>query len=123
VAGANALISLFGKTKTSTVQIGTDEFNCPIWKKTTKRCFWKACKTVRVDTYVDKACNQQVQLTLLDANNREELADWKEDVLTVNMAGNQGYQHVIAGKAGRRILFFIKFGSLLAIQTVPSLFV
>ncbi len=47
---------------------------------------------------MDKACNQQVQLTLLDAKNKEELADWKEEVLTVNMAGNQGYQHVISGK-------------------------
>ncbi len=110
MAGANALISLFGKTKKSIVQIGIDEFKCPIWKKTTRRCLWKACKTVRVETYVDKACNQQVQLTLLDANNKEELADWKEDVVTVNMAGNLGYQHVIAGKAGRKSSCFSNTG-------------
>ncbi len=98
VAAANALISWFGKTKTSIVQIGIDEFKCPIWRKTTRRCFWKACKTVRVDTYVDKPCNQQVQLTLLDAKGRDEMANWKEDVVTVNMDNNQGYQHVLAGR-------------------------
>ncbi len=43
VAGANFLINLFGKKKTSIVQIGIDEFKCPIWKRTTKKCIWRIC--------------------------------------------------------------------------------
>jgi choice-of-anchor A domain-containing protein len=100
VAAGQLLLSLFGNTKTETRKIGeTDPFKCDILEVKVKKCicaFGKcACTTIRTDKTVDQVCINRVQAIHLEAAYKEELANWKDDVVTVNMAENLGYQYIL----------------------------
>ncbi len=84
---AGLLSSIFGKTKTHTVKIGTNYFKCDIFRKTTQKCvcvFKCKCSVVRVEEFFDKACMQRVDAALKEAARLEELAYWKEEVIGIN---------------------------------------
>ena len=98
-AAASIFANIFGRKETSTKKIGTNEFNCDLFEVTTKKCVrikyvGKVCSTLGRETKVDTACMKRVEAILNEAQRLEELANWKEDVMEVNMLENLGYQYV-----------------------------
>lgn len=89
--------SVFGSTKTETFKIGEDQFGCTIFRRLTKKCGpWPLkCRTIKTEDFSDKACLERVQRELLQAKYLEELANYKEEVVSISMAENLGYQYVM----------------------------
>ena len=120
VAAGQLLLSLFGNTKKETRKIGeTDPFKCDEVK--VKKCVCAfgscVCTTIKTEKTVDQACINRVQAIHLEAAYKEELANWKEDVVTVNMAENLGYQYILEQIENNNLDFFtwddIQLGDLI----------
>jgi hypothetical protein len=98
-AVASIFTNIFGRKETSTKKIGTNEFNCDLFEVTTKKCVsikycCKKCSLVGVEQKIDTECMKRVEAVLHEAQRIEELANWKEDVMEINMLENLGYQYV-----------------------------
>ena len=111
LAAAGSLFNnVFGKKKTETQVIGTNEFKCNILEITTKKCicaFRKcSCSTIGKEQKIDTACMQKVEAILLEATNLNELANWKEDVVTVNAETNMGFQYILDQIDENKLDFF-----------------
>lgn len=87
--------SIFGRKKKVITFHGYNEFKCTIYKVTIKKCTWRFCSTVGVEYNHDKKCMDQVRVQLLEAKHKEELANWKENVVVININSNKGIQYVI----------------------------
>ncbi|CAF0994411.1 unnamed protein product, partial [Brachionus calyciflorus] len=95
-ASAGAVFtSIFGRKKKEVSFYGYNEFKCPIYKVVIKKCVFRKCSTVAVQYDHDKVCMDRVRAEMLEMKHKEELANWKENVVVVNVNSNLGIQHVL----------------------------